>query len=174
MAEKQNPSEEESKKSGAKNIILLAAAGLILAVGGAAGGYLLGAKAPPKAKTQATSSAKTDGKKGEAGAGGKMNGLGPMVNIDPFIVNIEDDHGTHYLKAAMTLEADNKNAAAEIKARMPEIKDAILLLIGNESYRDLSDLQGKLQLRVDLLKRLNQILKQGKVDSIYFTDFVIQ
>jgi flagellar FliL protein len=174
MAEKKNPAEGEPKKSGGKKIILFGVVTLILVAGGAAAGYLLGAKSTPKGKSQTASTAGKAKSGEDSKAAPAKDGLGPMVNIDPFIVNILADQGTRYLKAAITLEAQNKATAAEITARMPEIKDAILLLIGNKTYRELSDLQGKMQLRIELVNRLNKILHQGKIKAIYFTDFVIQ
>jgi len=100
--------------------------------------------------------------------------VGPMVNIDTFIVNILDNEENRYLKAAITIEVDNERAAQEINERMPQVKDAVLLLIGNKSFSELSDLQGKLQLRAELMNRVNGILVHGKVKRIFFTDFVVQ
>ena len=100
--------------------------------------------------------------------------VGPMVNIDSFIVNIIDEGEVRYLKAAITLEAETDQVAAELNRRMPQIQDAILLLIGNKTFAELSDLQGRLQLRAELLNRINSLLLNGKVKRIYFTDFVVQ
>ncbi len=97
-----------------------------------------------------------------------------MVELNSFIVNILGEKGPRYLKASITLDVDNEDAVQEISERMPQIKDAILLLVGNKTYSDLADLQGKLQLRVELISRLNEILKAGQVRKIYFTDFVVQ
>ena len=57
---------------------------------------------------------------------------------------------------------------------MPQIRDSILLLIGNKTYEELQDLQGKKQLKAELTSKLNSILHYGKVKEIYFTDFVVQ
>ncbi|WP_303723017.1 flagellar basal body-associated protein FliL [Malonomonas rubra] len=100
--------------------------------------------------------------------------VGPMVNIDTFIVNIIDDEESRYLKAAITLEMNTPTAAAEVSERMPQIKDAILLLVGNKTFPELQDLQGKIQLRAELINRINSVLANGKVKRIYFTDFVVQ
>jgi flagellar FliL protein len=62
----------------------------------------------------------------------------------------------------------------EVNQRMPQIKDAILLLIGNKTFHELNDLQGKIQLRAELINKINSILLKGKVKRIYFTDFVVQ
>ena len=100
--------------------------------------------------------------------------VGPMVNIESFIVNILDDEQSRYLKAAITIEVDSEPASVELNQRMPQVKDAILLLIGNKTFSELSDLQGKIQLRAELINKLNSILVKGKVKRIYFTDFVVQ
>ena len=100
--------------------------------------------------------------------------VGPMVHIDSFIVNIIDEGEVRYLKAAITLEAESDRVAAELNQRMPQLQDAILLLIGNKTFAELSDLQGRLQLRAELLNRINSLLLNGKVKRIYFTDFVVQ
>ena len=100
--------------------------------------------------------------------------VGPMVTIDTFIVNILDDEENRYLKAAITLEVDVPTTADEITSRLPQLQDAILLLIGNKTFSELRDMQGKMQLRAELLNRINEILSKGKVKRIYFTDFVVQ
>ena len=97
-----------------------------------------------------------------------------MVNIDSFIVNILDDQESRYLKAALTLEVTSEEASMELSQRLPQIKDAILLLVGNKTFSELNDLEGKMQLRAELINKVNGILLKGKVKSIYFTDFVVQ
>jgi flagellar FliL protein len=57
---------------------------------------------------------------------------------------------------------------------MPQIRDSILMLIGNKTYDELQDIQGKKQLQAELISKLNSILRTGKVKEIYFTDFIVQ
>jgi flagellar FliL protein len=57
---------------------------------------------------------------------------------------------------------------------MPQMRDAIILLISNKTFEELQDLQGKKQLKAELQSRINSILQTGKVTSIYFTNFVVQ
>jgi flagellar FliL protein len=126
--------------------------------------------------------------------------IGPMIEIKDFIVNIISEGERHYVKAAITIElidnpavstgtvssggahggsgsktaTGNDLAKEEAAQRMPQIRDSILLLIGNKTYEELQDLQGKKQLKAELTSKLNSILHNGKVKEIYFTDFVVQ
>ena len=156
----ESPDEGGSKK---KLIIIIAAVVLLAIIGGGAAFFLMGDK---KEKTDPEAEAAA------MAASAKM--VGPMVTIDTFIVNILDDEENRYLKAAITLEVDAPTTADEINSRLPQLQDAILLLIGNKSFSELRDMQGKMQLRAELLNRINEIISKGKVKRIYFTDFVVQ
>ncbi|MEA3469238.1 MAG: flagellar basal body-associated FliL family protein [Thermodesulfobacteriota bacterium] len=100
--------------------------------------------------------------------------IGPMVEIKEFIVNIISEEDRHYVKASLTLELNKEEALEETNKRMPQIRDAILLLVGNKTYEELHDLQGKKQLKAELVSKINSFLQRGRVKAIYFTDFVVQ
>ncbi len=100
--------------------------------------------------------------------------IGPQVNIEEFIVNIISGDSAHYVKASLTVELTNPEVKAEVEKRMPQMRDAILLLIGNKTFEELQDLQGKKQLKAELTSKINSFLKTGKVKAVYFTNFVVQ
>ncbi len=152
------------KKSSKKMLFIIIAAVVVLIGGGAAAFFLLkGDPAPVAEEPRQTT-----------GTANPTGSIGPMVEIEPFIINILDDNGTRYLKAAITLELNNPLVIEETSQRMPQIRDAILLLVGNKTFGELADLHGKLQLRGELRERLNKILTSGRVEKIYFTEFVVQ
>jgi len=165
MADKDNAPQEKGK-GGMKWVVIGLVVVLLLAAAGAAGWYFLLREKPmtPEMKAQA-----------QAQAAVQANQPGPMITIKTFVVNILDESGPRYLKAALALECDNDLMAQEVEARRPQIQDAILLLISNKTYEELRDLQGKLQLRAELLRRLNDLLpNHSGIKNIYFTDFVVQ
>ncbi|MFO7831282.1 MAG: flagellar basal body-associated FliL family protein [Desulfuromonadaceae bacterium] len=158
--------EEKQEKKAGKGKLILIIVGIIvvlLSVGVAA--YLLGTN---------NSGTSDNGEAEESGQDQSSAAIGPMVDINDFIINILDKNETRYLKAAITIELDSEETAAEVDQRMAQIRDAMLLLIGNKTFSELSDLQGKLQLRAEIIARLNEILSTGKVKGIYFTEFVVQ
>ena len=163
---KKDAAEQPEKGSGSKKkLIIIIAAVLVLLIGAGVGTFLfMGENAEEKISPEQE----------QAELEKQAKQIGPMVNVDSFIVNILDDQESRYLKAAITLEVDGEEASMELSQRMPQIKDAILLLIGNKTFGELNDLQGKIQLRAELINKINSILLKGKVKRIYFTDFVVQ
>lgn len=100
--------------------------------------------------------------------------LGPLVKMEDFVVNIMHKDTTRFLKIGITLEAKDKESSVRIKNRMPQITDAVLLLVGNKNFDQIRDLQGKLQLKADLIAHVNSLLGNDEINDIFFTDFVVQ
>ncbi|WP_321367218.1 flagellar basal body-associated FliL family protein [uncultured Desulfuromusa sp.] len=157
--------EETEEGGGSKKKLIIIAAVLILLIGAGVGAFLF---------LSGDKEEKISPEEEQARLEKQAKEVGPMVSIDGFIINILDDEESRYLKAAITLEVDSEEASMEINSRMPQLKDAILLLIGNKTFGELNDLQGKIQLRAELINKINSILLKGKVKRIYFTDFVVQ
>ncbi|MDX2494446.1 MAG: flagellar basal body-associated FliL family protein [Desulfuromusa sp.] len=165
MAKNEATEESEEGGGGSKKKLIIIVAVLVLLIGGGAGAYFfLGGEKEEKISPEQE----------QAELEKQANQVGPMVTIDSFIVNIMDDQESRYLKAAITIEVDGEEASMELSQRMPQVKDAVLLLVGNKTFGELSDLQGKIQLRAELINKINSLLLQGKVKRIYFTDFVVQ
>jgi flagellar FliL protein len=166
MAEKKEAAVEKGSKK--KLFIIIGAVVLVLLIGGGGGAWYF-LKNKPSAEDE-----KAAGKQVPVPALGQNAQIGPMVNIEEFIVNIISGDAAHYVKASITVELNNENVKAEVEQRMPQMRDAILLLIGNKTYEELQDLQGKKQLKAELQNRINSFLTTGQVISIYFTNFVVQ
>ncbi len=164
MADKDKQDDGGKKK---KLIIIIVALVLLLAGGGAAAYFFLAGD--KSAEGEEASAEKVPVPSVEESAT-----IGPMININEFVVNIISADTPHYVKASLTLELDNALTQPEAEQRMPQIRDAILLLIGNKTFDELQDLQGKKQLKAELKSRINSFFKTGSVRAIYFTNFVVQ
>ena len=99
---------------------------------------------------------------------------GQLVTLDSFVVNLADPMGRRYLKATMDVEVSGASAAQELTAAMPKVKDTLLLLLSSKSFEDISSMDRKIELKNQIVDRLNQILGKGKVRNVYFTEFVVQ
>jgi len=164
MAENKEKTTGSNKK---KLFIIIGIAALVLLIGGGITGFLLFKKNPPPEE-------KDPGQSVPVPELTQSVVIGPMVDIEEFIVNIISADASHYVKASLTVELTNDNAREEVEKRMPQMRDAILLLLGNKTYEELQDLQGKRQLKAELMGKINSFLQSGKVKSVYFTNFVVQ
>jgi flagellar FliL protein len=112
----------------------------------------------------------------------KPEEIGAVVSVDTFIVNLADPGGNRYLRVTMDLElagkpADKsagKTAGDELAKRMPQIRDAILMILSTKRYVDISTPEGKTALREEILNAANGLLASSQISRIYFKEFVIQ
>ena len=97
-----------------------------------------------------------------------------MFDLDPFIVNLADTPDIRYLKLTLKLEAEGEAVVAELSSRIPQIRDAVLVLLSSKDVSAVRTTQGKFQLRDEITQRINGLLKKPGVRSAYFTEFVVQ
>lgn len=170
MAEKKVPRKDAAETGGGKKklIIIIGAVLVLLFILGGVGGYFF------LKKKEAATEKKDPGLEVPVPELNQNAAIGPMVDITEFIVNIISEDANHYVKASLTIELSNEIVKEEVTKRMPQIRDSILLLVGNKTYEELQDLQGKKQLKAELTSKINGVLQSGKVKAIYFTDFVVQ
>src|SRR5215472_14786854 len=66
--------------------------------------------------------------------------------LDPFIVNLADRDADRYAQIGVTFELESNTASEQIKAYMPAIRNAILLVLANKTAKELMYREGKEQL----------------------------
>jgi flagellar FliL protein len=94
--------------------------------------------------------------------------------MPPFVVNLADPLGRRYLKLSLEIEVKNKSVLEKTEKAMPRIKDALLLLLSSKSYSDLASMENKIALKNEIISRLGQIVGNGNVSNVYFTEFIVQ
>ncbi|ACL02714.1 flagellar basal body-associated FliL family protein [Desulfatibacillum aliphaticivorans] len=159
----------EGKGGGGLKWILIALIVVVLGAGGFIGFLLMsgGGDAQPAANVPA---APAPAPAGNPNAGAP----GIMVEMDSFIVNLRDREGKRYLKAKINFEVPTEAVKAEFTTRKAQIRDVILILLSAKSFAEISRLEGKLQLKEELMARVNQVLSSGRVSNVFFTEFVVQ
>ena len=100
--------------------------------------------------------------------------IGPIYGMKTYIVNLIDPRGKRYLKTKIELELNNEILKEEIEKRLPQLRDSVLTTLSSKSYEDISTLEGKYQLRAEIVALLNQYLKSGQITNLYFTEFIVQ
>ena len=100
--------------------------------------------------------------------------VGAMFDMDPFVVNLNEAGGKRYLKSKIEIEFVGEDVRKELTNRLPQLRDVVLLHLSSKTLDEIRSVDGKIELKNALIKRVNQVLKQGKIRNLYFTQFVIQ
>ena len=72
--------------------------------------------------------------------------------LDPFVVNLADRESDRYAQIGITFELDSNAAGEQIKAYMPAIRNAILLILANKTSKELMFREGKELLAQEILR----------------------
>lgn len=166
MAEENEPEQAEQKqgKSGLVGIII----GILLGAGLGGGGVFFGLSQGMAAQSGAEADVESDAEVERAGFDERV------LSLDPFVVNVSGEAYPRYVKLQVALEFDTLNAKAECETRIAQVRDLTILLLSSKRLADIDGFEGKALLKDDLRERVNGVLTEGKVESVLFTEFVIQ
>jgi flagellar FliL protein len=156
-----------------KNVLIIIIAAFVLIMGMMGGGFFLMWKQMSAAVAQVNQNGAEEAD-AEAGEEAQEVTIGPMYKMDTMIVNLADRGGKRYLRVTMQFELSTPEVVEEIEMRLPQIRDSILMILPAKQYADISTTQGKVTLREELMAQLNGYLKKGVINTIYFTEFVVQ
>ncbi len=101
--------------------------------------------------------------------------FGDTYKLPPFSLNLGNALENRYIRIEIQLEypRKNKKLEAEIKARQPQLRDAVIGIIQRKTREFLLSPDGKEALRREILKRINQYMSTP-ITNVYITDFLIE
>lgn len=98
---------------------------------------------------------------------------GPVVALDPFVVNLDEPGTSRYLKLTLQLELAPK--AEEALAKNKElVRDTILSHLSGLHLKDTLGAEAKEKLRQELVAKITKLVGPEKVRRIFFQDFMVQ
>jgi len=175
--DEQAPAETEGGGGNKKKFIIIGAAVAVAVILGLVVFMVMGKgdkKGAKKEGAEAQTEAKAEGGSKEGAKEGSKEGASNIYPLEPFIVNIYDGQELRYLKVKVEMEMATPGLKSELDTRMAPIRDAILVLLSTKTLQDIQDVQGKNQLKDEILTAVNKQITSGKITKIYFTDFVVQ
>ncbi|GJL57205.1 MAG: flagellar basal body protein FliL [Nitrospirales bacterium] len=164
MAEDDSKEEGPVKAGSGKKMLLIIIAGvLLLGGGGGAAWYFMSGQ-------EETSGEHNEHAKAETG----HEEPGPVMELDPFLLNLADREELRFLKVSIKLELDRPEDKTDYQHKIPAIRDALLVLLSSKESQLLRSVNGKRRVREEIMTRVNGVMSKGKVANVYFTDFIIQ
>jgi flagellar FliL protein len=136
MSDAADKTDAPPKKS-KKGLIIGLVAVLLLGGGGGAAWWFLGR-------------GEHDDAAAAAKAEEKRKALRVFVTLDNFVVNLADSESERYAQIGVVLEVDGKETEAKITAKMPAVRNELLLLISSKLASQLTTREGKEQLAAEI------------------------
>lgn len=168
LAETEQIEEEVPAKKGKKKFLLLLVVVILLLGGGGGGFYLWKVKARAK---QASSNEKA--KPGEKTAGTSDEAeVSEIIELQPFIVNLADKNDARYLRMTISLGVSGEEKAGPLFTT--KVRNAILSVVTTKTSDEVLTVEGKIELRKEILEVARKAVDKPQVHAIYITDFIIQ
>ncbi|EKO79525.1 MULTISPECIES: flagellar basal body-associated protein FliL [unclassified Leptospira] len=102
----------------------------------------------------------------------------PLANYnftEEFRINTSDKGEAHFvkMKLAFGIAKEDQTLSAELAERNAQMRDLINLIVGRKSKDELINIEDQLDLREEIKAQVNHILTEGKIQEVYFTEFII-
>ena len=182
--------EGEPKKGSKLKLILVILVALLFMVGGggAVGVFLLGMKLPfmkqPATEEQADEAQKVDPKEVEKREQEKRDAekakqkaaatKSLFVPVPPIVVNLADRDVRRYARIVLMVEVVLPESEAAVLENMPKVIDAFQIYVRSLTAESFGSVASILQVRRELLVRLNRIDPRVDARAVLFQDLVIQ
>src|SRR5262249_49071609 len=110
----------------------------------------------------------------------KPSGPATYYKLDPpLVVNFDANGVTRFLQVAIEISTRDAEIAEMLKLHDPQIRNDLLMLLGNQTEESTKTMEAKEALRAKSLDTVRNVInKEGgegeKVENVYFTSFVMQ
>ena len=130
-----------AKKGKKKLVIMLAIALLVVLAGGGGAVFFMKKKAHDAQEAQGDEGAPPAAEHSVARPDAKHPPI--FLPLDPFVVNLADKEAERYAQVGITLELADAKFADDMKAYMPAIRNAILMILAHKTSAELLERSGK-------------------------------
>ncbi len=98
-----------------------------------------------------------------------------MVHLGDFTTNIvKDGKSTKFLKTKVSVRTEHEDVSEEIKKRNVVIRDSVIKALSSKQFAEVATERGKLNLKEEVGETINNLLSEGKVEEVFFTEFIVQ
>jgi flagellar FliL protein len=97
-----------------------------------------------------------------------------VYSIKDIVVNPAGTAGSRFLSVSFGFELGSASLMSEFESREPIVRDVLITILSSKTLAELTDAKQKEVMRVQIKKRLSQVLDTEELSGVYFTDFVLQ
>ena len=97
--------------------------------------------------------------------------LKTTVDVQQITTNLADEC---IIRISFKIQADSKEAKEELEKRDFQVKNIIILTLSEKTEKDLKGKEGQLNLEQELKEKISSIMLNGKVETVYITESLLQ
>ena len=99
-----------------------------------------------------------------------------IIELQPFIVNLADTEQARYLRMTVSLGVGGEGGKKDKPEQLflTRVRNAMLAVLGDKNSEEILSIEGKTNLRKELLKAAQAAADEPEVLAIYITDFIVQ
>lgn len=163
-------------KKGKTKLLIVAGLATVLLVGGGGAAFTMMKKAPADEEAADEEAAdEADDKAGKKKKKKRASGAAPVfVTLETFTVNLADADNERFAQIGIVLEVTEKKVDDVLKANMPAVRNAILLLLSSKTSKQILTLEGKEQLSTQVAAAVTERIGKGTIDTVHFSQFIVQ
>ncbi len=96
-----------------------------------------------------------------------------IYTMDPFTVNL-DGYPKRIIQTEVNLVLLDKAGFEHIIHMGSKARDTIVRILNSKSFSEIESVQGKLFLKDQIASQLNDIMVQGVIKDVYFSEFIVK
>lgn len=117
-------------------------------------------------------------KKEDGHGGGGEHGDGAaeatVFTVKDLVVNPAGTGGSRFLSVSISFAVDDAEQVADLQANEPVLRDALITILSSKTVSQLTDAKEKELIRLQIKKRVMQLLETEELAGVYYNDFVLQ
>jgi flagellar basal body-associated protein FliL len=94
--------------------------------------------------------------------------------LNDLVINPAASNGSRYVAMSIGLGVTEEKALEELQNREIQVRDAVNMLLSQKTLGKFIDIKERGALKQEILETINDKMVDYKVESIYFTEYVIQ
>jgi len=159
-------------------MIVLAVVALLTSVGGSLVAHTqynwLSTQASSLKKTSGQPSGESDGD-GDGGENANVPvEFGSFYEVQNMIVNPAGSQGSRYLMVNLGFESDEEAVITELEDKEVVVRDKVIKMLSEFTVPELANIDRRDSIKDTLRTSVNQVLQEGQVTRLYFTQYVLQ
>jgi flagellar FliL protein len=96
-----------------------------------------------------------------------------IVKFDPIEIKLGDMGGEKSFKVGVSFKIDQQGLRDELLRKDEQVIEIISALLQSKTYAELEDADGKILLRNEIIKNLNEMLETGHIVNLFFYEYLI-